>query len=503
MDAYIFNIEGNLIALGNETDSIRCYSDPGIWGGMMISNENPGHVDSLRFAYCVFMHGDQLPSGLDKGGAVGIENGANVVFRHCHFKDNQAMDKGGAVYINNSFADFRDCVFESNKAINGGAIYSNNSSPKMLNCEFRMNSSWGGGGALVFHESGQPIIRDCYFELSAANGSGGAIAFLENIHTQLERCEFFQNTAQSDIYLADGGAVLITPYDNEVSFFNCRFDMNYAEDYGGGLYVTSPTNVIGCLFNGNFMPGIVPSFGGAITVAETSMRIINSTFMNNEAMLGPTVFIEDAELLILNSILWDENGSDPAVFISTNVNPPSLYVDNNDVRDGQANIWGPGDYQLYWGEGNIDADPHFISPGDDFSLAWNSPCINAGRTDTLQLLIPAEDIAGNPRIMGGEIDMGCYEYQGPVSIPEISSEKEFLVYPNPAKEYFYLRSGLEEDFNGKLMLTDLSGREILVRDIKLSTGQTFRQSLPSVPSGLYIIHLISDDLFISKKLLLK
>ena len=49
----------------------------------------------------------------------------------------------------------------------------------------------------------------------------------------------------------------------------------------------------------------------------------------------------------------------------------------------------------------------------DFHLQTNSPCINAGAntyvdTDT--------DLDGNPRIAGGTVDVGAYEFEKPLSV---------------------------------------------------------------------------------------
>ncbi|MDZ7741304.1 MAG: choice-of-anchor Q domain-containing protein [Bacteroidota bacterium] len=83
------------------------------------------------------------------------------------------------------------------------------------------------------------------------------------------------------------------------------------------------------------------------------------------------------------------------------------------------------------GEGDVDAAPLFDSLGlHPYQLMQGSICIGAGTLDTAGFHLPPLDLAGNPRITDGSIDMGAYEclYTG---------------ISRPKTEVFHLRSSSE------------------------------------------------------------
>ena len=62
------------------------------------------------------------------------------------------------------------------------------------------------------------------------------------------------------------------------------------------------------------------------------------------------------------------------------------------------------------GVGNVTNEPLFVnSAGGDLRLLGTSTCIDAGDNSNARTAI---DLAGNPRIMRGTVDMGAYEFQG-------------------------------------------------------------------------------------------
>jgi hypothetical protein len=62
------------------------------------------------------------------------------------------------------------------------------------------------------------------------------------------------------------------------------------------------------------------------------------------------------------------------------------------------------------GSGNITSAPLFVDyAGGNLRLQSGSPCVNAG---TNAYAVGATDLDGRPRIVGGTVDLGAYEFQG-------------------------------------------------------------------------------------------
>jgi len=217
--------------------------------------------------------------------------------------------------------------------------------------------------------------------------------------------------------------------------------------------------------------------------------VINSTIANNivtNPVPGGQVYAsEGAEINFYNSIVYGTE--DYEIFLG-NGTPTSdiatVNISNTNVKGGEENIQNWNNiHVLNWLDGNMDNDPLWEG-GEPFSLALQpgSPCINAGvpmyepglnypyiqeeqgkyvlyilTGDTVTL--PPTDLAGNPRISGGRIDMGAYEWQDTATISstfKVQSSK-LSVYPNPFTSNVFVSFSTEKEQMLELMVIDMHG----------------------------------------------
>jgi len=167
----------------------------------------------------------------------------------------------------------------------------------------------------------------------------------------------------------------------QCAFYNCKLIGNYTQGAsGGGGYQCAFYN---CELIGNESGG---DFGGG----GYQCGFYNSTISGNNGVEGGGGY----QCTFINSISWGNNN-----------------VDNFLYGGSESYSCGVG----YTGVGSITNDPQFVS-SSDFHLRTNSPCWNTGNNFGWAGLSASTDLDGKQRIwpVGDTVDMGAYEYGGPV-----------------------------------------------------------------------------------------
>jgi hypothetical protein len=188
---------------------------------------------------------------------------------------------------------------------------------------------------------------------------------------------------------------------------NCTLIGNYATVSGGGAFASMLND---CILSNN-----VSSRGGG---AEQCV-LNNGLIVANQANNGPGGGADGGRLnncTVVGNHNASFSGAGGGTYQSAVYNS---IVYNNTSISGTPNWVSSSLYNCCTtplpsgGGGNIAVNPLFVNITNDFHLQSNSPCINAGNN---AYVFGTNDLDGNPRIVGGTVDIGAYEYQTPSSV---------------------------------------------------------------------------------------
>jgi hypothetical protein len=252
----------------------------------------------------------------------------------------------------------------------------------------------------------------------AANGGG--VSGPAPVGGVLTNCVLTANTATAN----GGGAYGVT-------LINCVLNGNQATN-GGAAYGSTLT---GCLVTGNqalppAQTGNQPEPGGALLGAGGGLchgSAVNCVIAGNSAFQGGGTWgaLDLINCTIVNNsasfyggICPDNSSSEANCQVTNSI----IYFNNAGTNDN----YGPGTYgnlSISYsctlplptaGLDNFTNDPDFEDFwGGDYHPADDSPLINSGNT---AIVTNSTDLDGNPRIVGGAVDIGAYEYPTPTSV---------------------------------------------------------------------------------------
>jgi hypothetical protein len=370
------------------------------------------------------------------GGAVYGSSNYPVVLTTCTLSNNWAVYGGAASGQTSNTCALLGCVLATNGATNfgGGASFAT-----LSNCTLTGNSAAGTGGGGVYGS----LLNDCTLAGNSTTGAGGG-AFA----SILSNCSLLANSSSgngggvgggviSQCVLAGnsalrGGAAFGTT-GLPVSLVNCILTNNSAQ-YGGGVFAAAANScaLSNCLIAANF----ATNYGGGIYGTAANACIVNECrILANSAVVGGGVYAGPASSWILNSCLIASNSAANSAggTLGGTLNNATVVGNSAAVQGGgilQSTVrnsvvffnqasggsnWYGGSLTycctapLPAGVGNITNAPILLSfPSGDFRLSSVSPCINSGFN---LYATNGADLDGQPRVVGGTVDIGAYEFQ--------------------------------------------------------------------------------------------
>jgi len=356
---------------------------------------------------------------------------ASPTISKCSISYNSAADSGGGIYSESSIATIVDCNISYNSSPRGGGIECDGSYDQcavtMTHCNILAN--WGGGircDGLLCNQT----INNCNIS-GNSQGSGifcvNPFAATHKMTPTIRNCTISGNSRAGVYCYNRGSDPIIT---------NCIITGNL----GRGVLCSdgSPT-ITNCVISANSTYGIHHEGGGILCSGKHCEPIVNNcTIVANSASSrgGGICSSTGSSPTIINSVLWNNIAdTGPQIALSTNLYHTYLTISHSDVQAGRSAVHVGIDCTLFWGQGNMDADPCFADHGywdpngtpedanDDFWVdgdyhlrsqagRWDanegqwkkddvtSPCIDAGD--------PMNPIGHEPFPNGGIINMGAY-----------------------------------------------------------------------------------------------
>ena len=205
----------------------------------------------------------------------------NVTLDGLTFVNGNVPNYGGALLIQNSNTNIRNCTFRNCYANAGGAVFIYPSVSNTVfkdTCIERCQATYGGGVYLYDSSVNNTVFdnttfRNCYAGLAAAIYNKGS-------NTKIINSTFNKSRA------TDGGSIFNDKKSSNLLINGSSFNNNVADDQGGAIYAGGSTNPI-TIVNSNFTNNIAYDNsvmgGGALLLNGIGNKIINSTFSNNMA----------------------------------------------------------------------------------------------------------------------------------------------------------------------------------------------------------------------------
>lgn len=297
---------------------------------------------------------------------------------HIIFNDYDVLPPLGKSAVLDGFV-VEDGYLDSGVNTDGGAGMKNiNASPTVRNTTFRNNVNAklpvapgftglnGVGGAVRNTRDSSPDFISCIFHNNVAN-QGGAIAYYEL------------------------GAVSTM---ERASVVNCLFYDNEAVSSASAVYFSEKFLVD---FHNNTLVNNVETGAGA--ASATSFPYYSGAFIYRVPSGAPK---------FENNIIW--GNTSPVGSYQLWFRFASGLTIRSNLVEGGVDGFKPNDVGL---PGNIvdlfDFDPQFTDPsGDDYSLDYCSPAVDAGLTAGLPTF-STTDVAGKTRVFNSVVDLGAYE----------------------------------------------------------------------------------------------
>jgi parallel beta-helix repeat protein len=299
---YLFNVEGRVLAVGNQTDSIsfRPQNISEGWQGINIYGYGNEPGFNSRFSYCIIEHVNTNASWqaaisveyqdpiiensrickntTDYGGGILCYRSASVIIRNNNIYGNTVDRDGGAIYLADGdvYAEIVNNYIHKNSAEEGGAIYSE--CDPLISGNVIYDNYADYGGAMIFNYNGKPKVYNNTIVCNSGK-DGGAI----NLKNYSEP-DFINNIIYYNTASRYGSQIFMEEIDYKPQFIHCNLQ-------GGkeGIYIEG-----GGSFKGNYRysidtaPSFLDTLNNNFSLNSNSHCINHGTIYADSLNLGTT-----------------------------------------------------------------------------------------------------------------------------------------------------------------------------------------------------------------------
>ncbi len=420
--------------------STACVVSNCIITGNATTGSGGGIIEGTIFD-CVISNNNAYNDG---GGVVG------GILTNCLIVGNSALGNGGGVYavspgFGNVPAVLNNCIISNNAAYVGGGVNNLVLSPGpgntgyksciLNNCTLTYNFSTNGGAGAYGAELNDCLISSNQaigYQTAAIVGGGGVEGGL------LNNCILIGNSANAPYSVGGGADGSAIGRNNLTVLSNCVLIANVAPQGGGANDCT----LIGCtlLQNSVHWYGSSGSVGGgaALSALVNCLVISNSdnivSILNHYSGGGGAYSCTLTNCVLADNVATNGGGANVSSLVNCTViantatnggGTLNCAVENSILYYNTGGDYSPGttQYPLNYcctallptnGLWNITSAPLFVNlVGGNYHLQSTFPSINSGNNAYIRA---TTDLDGNPRIVGGTVDIGAYEYQTPTSV---------------------------------------------------------------------------------------
>jgi uncharacterized repeat protein (TIGR01451 family) len=377
----------DLIGAGAESTIVQAAASPGIATSRVITVTSGVTVTiqdlSIRFGYST------------RGGGIFNDQGG-LTLKNTSVITNTASDSGGGI-CNNGELTVTNSIFSGNIANFGGGIYNSENELYLTDVIFQKNSGSVGGGVYHIYMNPQYTPKSILENVTFSGNIGGGMSTVQ-CSTEFYNVTFTNNSGGG---LRNFGSNAML---EGAGFINNTISMGTDPGYGGGMHnVFSWVKITNGIFHNNSA-----DYGGGLSIVGDNYEIRNVSFSDNSATYsGGGIYVNGGSTSVFNTILWGNTSTTSGSQI--HLESGSFGIAHSIIQDSGGSGAGWDSSLGSDGGGNIDADPHFVDPGNsNLRLKANSRAIDTGTIS----VCPANDLSNSPRPLGLTCDMGAYEYWG-------------------------------------------------------------------------------------------